>query len=237
MPTMANFNHEQPACKWDRYGRFYNEDHPSGLIHFDTGEMIIVKRWHRPHERRTNVKYGLRPVRAHDTNVDELNRLHAPDGKRIRKTWLEHMTYMLDLETRQFIALGYPAKNDFDNAIPADIARFSPMAYRAGPGRQWLARATVDWTEPVKLDKDQRGHLREMRKLCMVADRVGALPQNLWHVRMDERGQWLSSSPVPFADALRCEYTDLTPFEKAVVARYGFTRPVAEGKAQRLKVA
>ena len=236
MPALANFNHEQPVCKWDRYGRFYNEDHTTGVIHFETGEMIIVKRWHKPHERHTNVKYNIRPVRAHDTNVDELNRLHTPDGRRIRKTWLDRMTYMLDHETKQFIALGYPTNKDFDNAIPVDIARHQPMAYCAGPGRPWLARATVDWAEPVKLDKDQQAHLRELRKMCLVADRVGALPQNLWFIRMDERGQWQSSSPMPFMDALNSKFTELTPFEKAVVSRYGFTRPAKSCLAPCLKV-
>lgn len=236
MPTMANFNHEQPACKWDRYGRLYNEDHSSGIVHFETGELILTKRWHRPHERTTNTKYGLRPVRAHDANVAELDRLHTPNGKRIRKTWLGRWSYMLDLETKQFFVLDYTTNKGFDDAIPVDIARFCPMAYCAGPGRQWIARTPVGWTEPVKLDKDQRGHLREMRKLCLVADRIGALPQSLYPVRMDERGQWQSSAPMPFSLALQCKYTELTPFEKAVVARYGFTRPVAEGKSSHLKV-
>lgn len=237
MPKTANFIHEQPACKWDRYGRFHNEDHTTGIVHFETGEMILTKRWHRPHERTTNVKYGIRPVRAHDTNVDELNRLHTPDGKRIRKTWLDRSTYMLDFETGQFFALGYSTNKDFDIAIPADIARFSPMAYCAGPGRQWITRDTVGWTEPVKLYKDQLDHLRVLRKLCLVAERIGALPRDLWQIRMEERGQWQSSSPMPFKDALRREYTDLTPFEKAVVARHGFTRPVKQGSVPYLKIA
>jgi hypothetical protein len=225
MPKIDMKEHFQ-LPKWDMWKRFHVTDARYHMTLFDTGEVIVNGYGsYDPDQRGRTTPWGMRFMAPQD-NDPLLKRLYTDKACTVpvRKTWLDNGMYMADMETGQVVQVGYTADRKKPIAgVPEWFLRTSFKAYCGGNGCDWISPTVCSYAQPVKFTREQKAHLAHLKKCCMAADRVDALPKNIWQVQETEedvarRGCIGVSGPEPAA-FLGTAYEQLTLREKVHIAR------------------
>jgi hypothetical protein len=221
--------------KWDQWKRFHVVNARYNMTLFDTGEVIVNGYGsYDPAQRNQTMNWGMRFMSPHD-NDPLLKRFYADKDHTmpVRKTWLSNSLYMSDEETGQVVVIGDTVHRS--NPVPGAPEWFMRTAFRAycgGNGCEWLSPTMCSYTQPVKLTREQKQHLDHLKKTCMTADRMDALPKNIWQVPETEedvarRGS-VTGHGVDRSAFLDRSYEQLTLREKTYIARYDWAPAVEE---------
>jgi hypothetical protein len=234
---MPKINMEQHFInpKWDQWKRFHVHNGRWHMTLFDTGEVIVNGYGtYDPDQRGRATPWGVEFLHPKDAGP-VLKRFYADKEHTVpvRKTWLHNSLYMVDWSRGQAVAIGVTASNRNPTpGVPGWFMRTGFRAYCGGNDSDWISPTVCSYSQPVKFTPEQKAHLDHLRKTCMTADRMDALPTIVWQVpETDEdiarRGCIDHGHAVP-SMFLFHNYEQLTLREKIYIARNGWAPATEE---------
>jgi hypothetical protein len=221
--------------KWDQWKRFHVHNAHYHMTLFDTGEVIVNGYGNYDPDRRGRATpWGVEFLHPKDAGP-VLKRLYADKEHTVpvRKTWLQNSLYMIDWDRGQAVAIGVTASNrNPAPGVPEWFTRTGFRAYCGGNGCEWVSPTMCSYEQPIKFTPEQKQHLDHLKKTCMTADRMDALPRNVWQIPETEedvaRRGCVTGHGIECSAFLDRSYEQLTLREKTYIARYDWAPAVEE---------